>query len=142
RTYTIPRRGVWSTHAGDRRQLEQTRRKGFALEPTRRLCLRDLQQRSRTFAISPLVGEWERANFGVSESVSALSHSPTKMDGSKGHCPWRVQGQRPGRGSGRKPRQSAVPATALRIAKADASGRHKLHCHAVDAVAQIRGRWT
>jgi hypothetical protein len=35
------------------------------------------------------LGEWERADTDLDTSRSALSHSPTKMNGSKGHCPWR-----------------------------------------------------
>jgi hypothetical protein len=75
--------------AGQSHRLDRRRRKGFALEPTRRLCLLDRRQRARPFAGGPLVGGWERAHRDVSRPVAALSHSPTKMNGSKGRCPWR-----------------------------------------------------
>ena len=61
---------------------------GFAPDPTRRLCLLDLQQRARPFAICPLVGEWKGADTDLETSRSAPFHSPTKMNGSAGHCPW------------------------------------------------------
>jgi len=74
----------------------------YPLEPTRRLCLLDLQQRARPFAICPLDGERERADTDLDTSPSALSRSPTKMNGSKGNALGGVQGQRPWSGSGVK----------------------------------------
>ena len=75
---------------------------GSALKPARRPIgplrgpILDLRLRARPLAICPLVGEREGADRDLSWSVSAPSRSPTKMNGSKGHCPWRgSKGQRP-----------------------------------------------
>src|ERR1700677_3936666 len=55
------------TSQGNRLNLDKPQ--GFALKPTRRLCLLDLQQRARPFAICPLVG---------------VLRGPTRT--SRGHC--------------------------------------------------------
>ena len=47
------------------------------------------QQRSRTFAICPLVVFLRRADADFARAPVALLRNTTKMNGSKGHCPWR-----------------------------------------------------
>src|ERR1700677_3293828 len=52
---------------------------GFALKPTTRRCLLDLQQRARPFAIYPLVGPLRGAGRDLATSVWAPLSGPTKL---------------------------------------------------------------
>jgi hypothetical protein len=66
---------------------------GAALKPARRLCLLDLRQRARPFAIYPLFGPLREPTSVY--RVGPL-RGPAKMSGSKGLCPLAgIQGAAP-----------------------------------------------